>query len=72
MPDAHERLQPYVVAAHAGDVSGAASLDAEMLAYAKAEVTRLRANNGRRILAEHDYESKIRCQALERLLAARN
>lgn len=43
--------------------------DAECLAYAKAEIARLR-TPGSRTLAEHDHESKIRCLTLERMVAA--
>jgi hypothetical protein len=72
-----DRLQPYIVAEHRRSVGMAcapfdhkeAMADTELLAYARAEIARLRAS-GQRILAEYDHESKIRCQALERMVAA--
>lgn len=74
-----ERLQPYIVAAHRrvigmGNDSAAhdpliAMADPELLAYAREEIARLR-KPGNRTLAEHDHESKIRCQTLERMVAA--
>ena len=42
--------------------------DPEVLALAKAEITRLRANGKRRVLAETDAVSKVRCETLERLI----
>lgn len=41
--------------------------DPDLLAYARAEIARLR-EPGQRTLAEHDHESKIRCQTLERMV----
>lgn len=72
-----ERLQPYIVAEHrrangmAGvNLDGADALsDPDILAYARGEITRLRMPGLRGVLAENDHESKIRCQALERMLA---
>jgi len=74
-----EQLQPAIVAMHRS-VVGAESLppewsirnvfaDPAVLAYAREEIVRLR-SGGRRTLADHDHESKIRCEALERLVAA--
>jgi len=41
----------------------------ELLAYARDEVRRLKDRAGPRgSLADNDYESKIRCRALERML----
>lgn len=70
-------LQPYIVAEHrrangmAGvNLDGADALaDPDLLAYAQGEITRLRTPGLRGALAENDHESKIRCQALERMLA---
>lgn len=65
-----DKLQRMVVAAHRGDLSGAVDMSAEMVEYARSEISRLRTPHSEtmRVLAEHDYESKIRCLALERLL----
>lgn len=72
-----ERLQPHITAAYrtwngrsvsSPLVLGAAFAEAEDFAYAKTEIARLRAV-GQRTLAEHDHESKIRCQTLERMIA---
>lgn len=40
----------------------------DLLAYAQAEAKRLRESGRRGSLAESDYESKIRCVALERMI----
>lgn len=71
-----ERLQPHITTAYRTwngksvpvplDLR-AAFLDPECLVYAKAEIARLR-SVGDRTLAEHDHESKIRCQTLERMV----
>lgn len=76
---AAERLQPFIVAEHRranglpfdrNRVDDDPMDDPELLTYARAEVARLRATaNTGRVLAEHDHESKVRCQAIERLLA---
>jgi hypothetical protein len=39
----------------------------DLLEYARSEITRLHVR-GNRTLAIHDHESKIRCQALERMV----
>ena len=64
-----ERIQPFIVLSHGGLPDPQALTDLELLAYAKAEIVRLRDASGPRVLAEHDHESKIRCQALERMVA---
>lgn len=76
-----ERLQPFLVSSYRFSV-GLPTLedhpasdayiqafrdDPELLVYARGEITRLRAS-GRRTPAEHDHESKMRCQALERMV----
>ena len=76
-----ERIRPYVVATHR-KLWGIPSLpnvednpgklfreNPDLLAYAEAEVRRLRESTKRGVLAETDYESKIRCQALERMIS---
>jgi hypothetical protein len=75
-----ERLQPAVTAVYNamnGNIPAQAPYDnirkfldgdLEMLAYAKGEIERLRDRGKRGVLAETDYESKIRCQALERIV----
>ena len=74
-----EQLQPAIVTMHRSTI-GAEQLpddwdiktvfaDPDVLTYAREEIARLR-SGGRRTLAEHDHESKIRCEALERLVAA--
>lgn len=65
---AAERIQPFIVLSHHGKPDPDALTDPELLAYAKEEIVRLRDDTGSRILAEHDHESKIRCQALERMV----
>ncbi len=65
-----ERIQPFITAAHKGDTFAVAGQsDSEMLDYAKQEIARLRQTGGDRILAEHDYLSRTRCLALEKLVA---
>ncbi len=71
-----DRLQPHITTAYRTwngksvttplDLH-AAFAEPEYLTYAKAEIVRLRAP-GQRTLAEHDHESKIRCQTLERMV----
>lgn len=80
MTTSAERLQPYIVA-EARRARGMAAdpltgdeafKDADLLAYAKSQVAELRApatGGRRRVLAEHDHESKTRCEAIERLIA---
>ena len=75
-----ERLQPWIVAQHRAAV-GLEPTPPEyndprpmfrdepaVLAYAKAEVQRLRERGLRGPLVETDHESKIRCQAIEALI----
>lgn len=78
MASSADRLQPYIVAQHrkSSGMAGVtldpqeAMADAELLAYAREEITRLKVSSPKRgALAEHDHESKIRCQALERMVA---
>lgn len=66
-----EKIRPFITASHKGDTFGAAAGngDSEMLSYAKQEIARLRQPGNQRTLAEHDHESRIRCQALERLVS---
>jgi hypothetical protein len=63
-----ERIQPLIVLLHHGKADPDALTDPELLAYAREEIARLRDEGGKRVLAEHDHESKIRCQALERMV----
>jgi hypothetical protein len=80
-----KRIQPYLVNTHRNSI-GMPSLPLsegseapeviallrecpECLAYAREEIARLK-KPGFRTLAEHDHESKIRCRALERMVAA--
>lgn len=63
-----ERIQPLIVLSHHGKPDPDALTDPELLAYAKQEIARLRDDTGSRVLAVHDHESKIRCQALERMV----
>jgi hypothetical protein len=75
-----ERIQPAIVAVfnsmigrqpappEYNDIKKLLTDDPEMLAYARDEIKRLRENGRRGVLAENDYESKIRCQALERMI----
>lgn len=46
----------------------AAFVEPEDLAYAKAEITRIRGARGHLTIFETDHESKIRCQTLERMV----
>jgi hypothetical protein len=73
-----EQLQPAIVTMHRSMV-GAEQLsddwdikkifaDPDVLAYAREEIVRLQAI--RKSRQDHDHESKIRCEALERLVAA--
>lgn len=65
-----EQIQPFITAAHKNDTFAVAGQSTpEMLTYAKQEITRLRQTGGPRTLAEHDYESRIRCLALEKLVS---
>lgn len=71
-----ERIQPYIVAQHRISSGLPTPLDPqlamddpELVTYAKAEIDRLTAK-GRRTLAEHDHESKIRYRALLRMVTA--
>lgn len=72
-----ERLQPHIATAYRtwNGKALAAPLDLRAafvepadLTYAKDEIARLRAPGKNRTLAEHDHESKIRCQTLERMV----
>lgn len=71
-----ERIQPYIVAAHRRSLGmtsesldlGLVAADPELLSYARGEIQRLRTRGPNRTLAEDDHESKIRCEALERLV----
>ena len=65
-----DRIQPYIVAAHRGDVSRVAEMDAEMVSYAKAEIARLHGKRGHLTIIDCCHESKTRCAALERIVAA--
>lgn len=75
-----ERIQPVITAIYNAMNSNVPAVppynnirqlltdDPDMLAYAKGEIERLRDRGKRGVLAETDYESKIRCQALERII----
>ena len=79
-----ERLQPAIVAIWNAMNSNVPAVppdnnirqlldgDPDLLVYAKAEIKRLRERGLRGVLAETDYESKIRCQALERIITLYN
>jgi hypothetical protein len=79
-----ERIQPAIVAIYNAMNSNVPAVppynnirqlldgDPDLLVYAKAEIKRLRDPGKRGVLAESDYESKIRCQALERIITLYN
>lgn len=74
-----ETIQPYVTSYHrlsTGLDTARDHLDFEalfrrepdVLAYARAEITRLTERGGGRVLAEHDHESRVRCAALRGMI----
>lgn len=79
-----ERIQPAIVAIYNAMNSNVPAVppynnikqffdgDPDLLVYAKAEVKRLTEPGLRGKLFETDYESKIRHQALERIIALNN
>lgn len=72
-----ERIQPHITAAYRTwsglkaeplDLKAAFSESAD-LAYAKAEIDRIRGSRGDKTVFEACHESKIRCQTLDRMVA---